>query len=82
MLSHLQMIFLDNNATTKMAPEVIKAVTNACDNAWANPSSKYDSGKEAKAQLEAARLKIAKMVDAEESEDIITFTSGGTEVVL
>lgn len=80
------MVFLDNNATTKMAPEVVNAVTNACVLAWANPSSSYSCGKEAKAQLEAARLKIARMVDCatdtKTAEDIITFTSGGTEVHL
>ena len=77
------MIYLDYNATTPLAPEVVEAITSACQDAWANPSSGYKRGQKAKLQLEAARTKIAKMLEVEDEEavNVITFTSGGTEVV-
>ena len=75
------MIYLDYNATTPVAQEVVKAIASAFEDAWANPSSGYKRGREAKLQLEAARTKIAKMLDVEdEATNVITFTSGGTEV--
>ena len=75
------MIYLDYNATTPVAPEVVKAITSAFEDGWANPSSGYKRGQVAKLQLEAARTKIAKMLDVEdEATNVITFTSGGTEV--
>ena len=43
-------IYLDNNATTPLAPEVVSAIRQACEDAWANPSSGYKRGREAKAQ--------------------------------
>ena len=42
-------IYLDNNATTPLAPEVVSAIRQACEDAWANPSSGYKRGREAKA---------------------------------
>ena len=76
-------IYLDNNATTPLAPEVINAIRDACLETWGNPSSGYKRGREAKAQLEEARRKIAQMVDSspEVCQNTITFTSGGTEVI-
>ena len=77
----MKAIYLDYNATTPLAPEVTEAITIACKDAWANPSSGYKRGQEAKIQLEAARQKIASMLKTdEEAKNVITFTSGGTEV--
>ena len=75
-------IYLDNNATTPLAPEVVSAIRQACEEAWANPSSGYKRGREAKSILEAARIHMAALVDQEPdlAGDVITFTSGGTEV--
>ena len=75
-------IYLDNNATTPLAPEVVSAIRQACEEAWANPSSGYKRGREAKSILEAARIHMAALVDQEPNlaGDVITFTSGGTEV--
>ena len=44
-------IYLDNNATTPLAPEVVSAIRQACEDSWANPSSGYTRGLEAKAQF-------------------------------
>ena len=75
-------IYLDNNATTPLAPEVVSAIRQACEEAWANPSSGYKRGREAKSILEAARIHMAALVNQEPdlAGDVITFTSGGTEV--
>ena len=77
-------IYLDNNATTPLAPEVVSAIRDACQESWGNPSSGYKRGRDAKAQVEDARQKITKMFGLSGLEDVcqdvITFTSGGTEV--
>ena len=73
-------IFLDNNATTPLAPEVVEAIRMSCQNFWANPSSNYNRGRETKKLIEDARLKVTNMVGATYPVEEITFTSGGTEV--
>ena len=73
----IQRIYLDSNATTKPAPEVVEAVTHALRDTWANPSSVHRAGGEAKRVLELARESIAKLIGCQERE--IVFTSGGTE---
>lgn len=79
------MIFLDNNATTPMAPEVINGILRTCQDAWANPSSSYKRGREAKSLITDARQSILQMVTNNSgdhdvnADDVITFTSGGTE---
>ncbi|XP_067140615.1 selenocysteine lyase-like [Centruroides vittatus] len=70
-------IYLDYNATTPVAPEVVEAIADTLKNAWGNPSSKYDAGKKAKMVVETARKNVAEMIGAKESD--IIFTSGGTE---
>lgn len=37
-------VYLDYNATTPLAPEVIKAITQSLTDYWANPSSSYEAG--------------------------------------
>ncbi|KAM8953178.1 selenocysteine lyase [Pelodytes ibericus] len=70
-------VYLDNNATTPPAEEVVEAVTQAMQEAWGNPSSSYTAGCKAKKLIDSSREHIAKMVGGK-PEDII-FTSGGTE---
>jgi len=55
-------------------------VTNALTSGWANPSSSNDLGRHAKFLVDQARSRLAKMLDANDSD--IVFTSGGTEVLL
>ena len=73
-------IFLDNNATTPLAPEVVNVIKDALETTWVNPSSGYERGRKAIALIEDARLKIATMVEAAHPSEEITFTSVGTEV--
>jgi cysteine sulfinate desulfinase/cysteine desulfurase-like protein len=47
---------------------------------WANPSSSYESGRNAKRVVDNARVQIGKMIGAQFPDREITFTSGGTEV--
>ncbi|XP_044144462.1 selenocysteine lyase [Bufo gargarizans] len=70
-------VYLDYNATTPPAAEVVDVITEALQEAWGNPSSSYSAGSKAKELIDTARAQIARMVRGK-PEDVI-FTSGGTE---
>lgn len=70
-------IYLDHAALTPVRPEVVLAMDRMMREAWANPSSLHSFGRRAKAELDQARITVARLFGAEESE--IVFTSGGTE---
>lgn len=70
-------VYLDNAATTPMAPEVIEEMTKVMKNNFGNPSSTHSFGRDARGVIEVARRKVAKLINAEPKE--IIFTSGGTE---
>lgn len=70
-------VYLDNAATTPMAPEVIDVITRVMKENYGNPSSTHGFGRESKAIIETARRTIAQLIHAEPRE--IIFTSGGTE---
>ncbi len=69
-------IYLDNNATTPLHPEVIKELTNSF-NIYGNPSSMHFFGREAIDRVDWARDKIAGLINADKYE--IIFTAGGSE---
>jgi cysteine desulfurase len=69
--------YFDNNATTRVAPEVVDAMLPFLRDFWGNPSSAYSFGKFVAGQIEQAREKVAALVDADPKE--IVFTSCGTE---
>src|SRR5512144_1857584 len=71
-----QRSYLDYNATAPLRPEVREAIGEAL-HLLGNPSSVHEEGRAARAAIEAARMKVAKLVGAS-PEDVI-FTSGGTE---
>ena len=70
-------VYLDNAATTPIAPEVIDSMLSVLKEAYGNPSSSHGFGRKAKALLENARRTIAKTIECSPSE--IIFTAGGTE---
>ena len=70
-------VYLDNAATTPVAPEVFEAMTPILKNDFGNPSSTHLFGRSAKAIIEQSRRGIAKHINCQPSE--IVFTSGGTE---
>jgi cysteine desulfurase len=70
-------IYLDHNATTPIAPEVLDAMLPYLTRSFGNPSSDHSHGQEARRAVELARTQVAALIGA--SPDEITFTSGGTE---
>ena len=72
-----KLVYADNAATTPVSPEVISAMAPVFETAWGNPSSLHSKGREAKALLDDARARIAKVLGCEPGE--IYFTSCGTE---
>jgi cysteine desulfurase len=70
-------IYLDNAATTPLAPEVIEVMHDTMVKVFGNPSSIHFEGRMTKAKIEEARKKIASYLKASTAE--IFFTSGGTE---
>jgi cysteine desulfurase len=71
------MIYFDHNATTPVLPEVVDVMKQAMEEFWGNPSSVHAKGRQAYAQLEKARERLASILGASAKE--IFFTSGGTE---
>ncbi len=70
-------IYLDNNATTPLAPEVFEAMKPYLVQDYGNASSIHWFGQQAKAAVETAREQVARLLNARAAE--IVFTSGGTE---
>ncbi len=73
----MKKIYLDNAATTPMAPEVLEAMLPFFKNDFGNPSSTHSFGRTTKNAIEITRKKIADLFHTDPSE--IVFTSGGTE---
>jgi cysteine desulfurase len=73
----MRRIYLDNNATTPLAPEVFAAMKPYLGENYGNASSIHWFGQQAKAAVEVAREQVAKLINARPGE--IAFTSGGTE---
>lgn len=71
------MIYFDNSATTKMAPEALETYSQVVTNIWGNPSSLHKLGDRAHGLLEASRKQVADLLGV--NTDEIYFTSGGTE---
>jgi len=73
----MKTIYLDNNATTAIAPEVLAAMQPYLGEFYGNPSSMHTFGGQLHRKVEEAREKVAALIGAEPSE--IIFTSCGTE---
>jgi cysteine desulfurase len=71
------MIYLDHNATTAPAPQVIEAMLSVLSNTWANSSSQHGPGQDAKRVLATARATVARVLGCKPVE--VIFTSGATE---
>lgn len=72
-----EIVYLDNNATTKIAPEVFEEMVPYLTEYWGNPSSAYRFAHHAREAVEKAREKVAALIGAQPKE--IFFTSCGTE---
>lgn len=73
-----KVIYLDNNATTRVAPEVIEAMRPYLTEHFGNPSSAHSLGREMKSAVERARAQVAELLGAAEPSEI-AFTSCGSE---
>src|SRR5256886_1095215 len=69
--------YFDNNATTRVAPQVVEAMLPFLTTRWGNPSSAYAFGRAVAGPVEEARARAAALINADPRE--IVFTSCGTE---
>jgi len=72
-----KVIYMDNNATTRIAPEVLDAMMPFLTDCYGNPSSMHTFGGQVGRAIEKARAQIAELIGADPEE--IVFTSCGTE---
>lgn len=72
------MIYLDNNATTRVAPEVVDAMQPYLREFFGNPSSAHTLGREMKRAIEHAREQVSALLGARDTSEIV-FTSCGSE---
>jgi cysteine desulfurase len=70
-------VYVDNNATTKVAPEVLEVMLPFFSEYYGNPSSMHFFGGQVQKKVDEARARVAEFLGAEPSE--IVFTSCGTE---
>ena len=73
----MRKVYLDNAATTPVAPEVLEKMLPYFTQIGGNPSSVHEFGREAKAGIDRAREQVAKALNADPGE--IIFTGSGTE---
>jgi cysteine desulfurase len=73
----IRRIYLDNNSTTPMLPEVLEAMTDYARKHWGNPASAHRTGAAVRRVLEDCRAKVATLLGA--FPDEVIFTSGATE---
>jgi len=73
----MERIYLDNAATTAVAPEVLEAMLPYFTQVYGNPSSIHATGREARKAVDAARKQVAAAIGANPQE--IYFTAGGSE---
>ena len=72
------MIYLDNNATTRVAPEVFDAMKPYLNEQYGNPSSAHSLGQQMKSAVDKAREEVAQLIAAKYPEEVV-FTSCGSE---
>jgi cysteine desulfurase len=76
-MSANDIIYLDNNATTRVDPAVVEEMMPYLTELYGNPSSGYRFGSQVGAALDLARERVATLLGCEPAE--ILFTSCGTE---
>lgn len=69
--------YLDWNATSPRHPDVIRAMAEAEERTWANPSSTHHAGRQARSAMEDAREQVGRLLNVSPRD--VLFTGGGTE---
>ena len=75
----MDLVYLDNNATTQPAPEVVQAMLPYLTEMFGNPSSVHRMGQRARQAIDEARAKVADVLNCSDAE--LLFTGGGTESI-
>jgi cysteine desulfurase len=75
----MDVVYLDNNATTQPAPEVVAAMMPYFQEMYGNPSSVHRLGQRARQAIDVARSQAAALLNCADSE--LLFTAGGTESI-
>ncbi|HCS48558.1 MAG TPA: cysteine desulfurase NifS, partial [Candidatus Aminicenantes bacterium] len=73
----MRQVYLDHIAATPLDPQVLEAMLPFFRDKFGNPQSLHSAGQEALIALEEARLRVAQLIGAEDSE--VFFTSSGSE---
>lgn len=76
-MAEKRLVYVDNNATTRVDDEVIEAMMPYFNQFYGNPSSIHNFGAQVAKRVAAARAQVAEFLGAQDTE--IVFTSGGTE---
>lgn len=74
----MKTVYMDNNATTRVAPEVIEAMLPFLAEMWGNPSSMHTFGGNVAKHIDNARRQVANLIGAQRESEIV-LTSCGTE---
>jgi cysteine desulfurase len=74
----MKIVYVDNNATTRVAPEVMDAMLPFLKDMWGNPSSMHTFGGQVAKHIDRAREQVAALMGAQNPKEIV-FTSCGTE---
>jgi cysteine desulfurase len=75
----MELTYLDNNATTRPAPEVVEAMMPYLTEWYGNPSSVHRFGQRSRQAIDEARAQMATAIGCADSE--VIFTGGGTEAM-
>jgi cysteine desulfurase len=75
----MDVIYLDNNASTRIDPAVVAAMRPYLEECYGNPSSIHRLGQLARQAIDESRTKLARLIGCSDSE--VTFTGGGTEAI-
>ena len=68
--------YLDNNATTMPAPEVVEAMMPFFTERWGNASSMYEFGGRVHRDMEAARAKVGSLLGAGDPSEVVVTSCG------
>src|SRR5690349_5653664 len=75
----MDLVYLDNNATTRLDPRVVEAILPYLQDWYGNPSSVHRLGQRSRQAIDEARNQVAQLVGCADSE--LQFTGGGTESI-